>query len=259
MTAVSRAPAGIKNTLFFRHCMELLPGIEAVGLGIHLPAQRALVLADLHLGIEDAMRRQGVLIPRHHYKELLRRITRMLARIGRVERIVLNGDLKHEFGRINDQEWREVKKLIDALRGEDREVVIVKGNHDVMLAPIAKDKGVRVVKELALGDTLVCHGDRLPTSLDGIKTILIGHEHPTIVLRDKAKAEKYKCFLVTGYKRRKLIVQPSFGPMTGGMDVLHGEPLSPLLDTNVKKGHVFIVDEEKDDVLAFGKLSELAR
>ena len=235
--------------------MELSPGVEAVGLGLYLPSHQTLVLADLHLGIEESLRRHGVLVPRHHFKELVRRVTKILAGLKGVRRIVLNGDLKHEFGSITDQEWREIKRLIDVLRGEDREVVIVKGNHDVMLAPIARDKSVQIVKELVLGDVLVSHGDQEPVSLDGIKTVIIGHEHPAIVLRDKAKSEKFKCFLVASYKRRAIIVQPSFGPMTAGMDVLHGEFLSPLLGANVKKGRVFVVDEgSKDEVLDFGPL-----
>ncbi|MEK6822634.1 MAG: metallophosphoesterase, partial [Nanoarchaeota archaeon] len=220
--------------------MELSKGVRACGLALHLPAHKTLVLADLHIGIEDAMRREGVLVPRQHYKEVVRRVTAVLARCPGIERVVLNGDLKHEFGRISDQEWREVKRLIDVLRGGGREVVIVKGNHDVMLGPIAKDKSVTVVGELKLGDILIVHGDVKPKSLTGIKTIIIGHEHPTITLHDKAKAERFKCFLVTNYRFKTLIVQPSFGPLTLGVDVLRGSFLGPFLGNNVMRGRVFV-------------------
>jgi hypothetical protein len=237
--------------------MKISSGVEAIGLGLHLTKHGTVVFADLHIGIEDSLRRSGVLVPRQHFKELMRRMTAVLAKTKGVTRIVLNGDLKHDFALINDQEWREIKRLIDAF-GE-REIVIVKGNHDIMLAPIARDKHITLVNEFRVGDVLIAHGDAVPKDIKGIKTIIIGHEHPTITLREKAKAERYKCFLVTKYKSAQLVVQPSFGPLTQGMDILHAEPMSPLLDGNVRKGKVFVVDEDKDEVLDFGKVSALAR
>jgi putative SbcD/Mre11-related phosphoesterase len=239
--------------------MKLAPGIEALGLGIHIPEHKAVVFADLHLGIEESMRRGGVLVPRQHFKDVLHRIGRILKRTKGVKTVILNGDLKHEFGRINDQEWREVKRLFDVFAKDGKEVIIVKGNHDVMLKPIADDRNIKVVDEFVMGDILVSHGDSKPKDLKGIKTVIIGHEHPTVFLRERAKAEKFKCFLVTSYRSKTLIVQPSFGPLTQGIDILRGELLSPLLGSNVRRGKVFVVDEESDAVLDFGKVSDLAR
>jgi len=245
--------------------MELVSGIVAHGLGLSLTAHKTLVLSDLHLGLEDSLRRGGVFVPRQHMKETLARIERLLVVFPSTKRVILNGDLKHEFGRISEQEWREIKRLIDALRKKNLDVVIVKGNHDIFLQPIASERGLRVVDAFTVGDVLVTHGDKAPTpaALKGITTIIIGHEHPAIVLHEKAKAEKYKCFLVTRYKRKHLIVQPSFGPLTSGIDVLRGELQSPLLSSTSRNalvgrtGRVFIVDEKTDDVLDFGLLRKL--
>ena len=95
--------------------------------------------------------------------------------------------------------------------------------------------------------------------MKGIKTVIIGHEHPAVVLRDKAKAEKFKCFLVTNYRLRRLIVQPSFGPLMQGVDILGGNLLSPLLGANVGRGRMFVVDEETDTVLDFGLVRKFRR
>jgi metallophosphoesterase superfamily enzyme len=40
--------------------MEIHPGIEMVDLALYLKKQQALVLADLHIGFEEALAKQGV-------------------------------------------------------------------------------------------------------------------------------------------------------------------------------------------------------
>jgi putative SbcD/Mre11-related phosphoesterase len=170
---------------------------------------------------------------------------------------VLNGDIKHDFGKINEQEWREVKQLIKLLK--PAEVIIVQGNHDVLLPWMELD--AKIVKEYVLGSTLICHGNELPEkkrgpALKNIKTILIGHIHPCVVLRHGPRAEKYKCYYVTtrtiAHKRRQVIAMPSFGPLTMGVDVLRSKLENPLLG---KKGRVFVV--ENDEVLDFGRIEEM--
>jgi hypothetical protein len=217
-----------------------------------------------------------VLVPRQHYKELLKRVERMIAAFttegrkcvgknagGRngVTTIVLNGDLKHEFGRISDLEWREVKRFIDAMHKKGLDVVVVKGNHDVMLEPITRERKLILVDSYKAGDILVVHGDTPipPGALKGIRTIISGHEHPCVVLRSGPRAERYKCFVLSSHKRVTLILQPSFGPLTMGMDILREPSHGPLVKGLVKSGEVFVVDEESDGVLNFGDIGDLRK
>ena len=86
-----------------------------------------------------------------------------------------------------------------------------------------------------------------------IKTIIIGHEHPAVVITDGVKREKYKCFLRGTYKKKELIVLPSFNFVSMGTDVLHGKLLSPLL-TNIEKFEVFAVE---DKIYPMGKVKDL--
>jgi hypothetical protein len=224
--------------------MLLDKGIEAYGLGIYLPAHKTVVLSDLHLGIEDALARGGVLVPRQHYKELLARVERILTRCGadkgKVTTVVLNGDLKHEFGRISDLEWREVKRFVDAMHKRGLDVVVVKGNHDVMLEPIARERKLEIVNAYKAGDILIVHGDSpIPAkALKGVKTIIAGHEHPCVVLRSGPRAERFKCFVLSSHKRISLVLQPSFGPLTMGMDVLRQPSQGPLVKELIKEGEI---------------------
>lgn len=235
--------------------MELAKGIDADDLALHIKKPNIVVLADLHLGYEEALKYQGVLVPRFLCEELIKRITPILERL-KPDTIVINGDFKHEFGAILQQEWRDTLRFIDFLSTHCKEIIIVKGNHDVFLGSIANRRHIKVEKELRIGDILIAHGDELPDTVNP-KVIIIGHEHPAVTLRQGVRAEKYKCFLVGKWKKSALIVQPSCNIATEGTDVLRGNLLSPFLQGDLSEFEVFVVDEKKRDVLKFGRVNSL--
>jgi len=231
---------------------KLAEGVYAIDYCTYLPDIKALIIADLHLGYEEALQKKGVLVPKTQYKQIIARIDWILEQV-EVNTVVLNGDIKHEFGRISTQEWREILRLIDYFHKKHIKIIAVKGNHDTILGPIAKKRELREVKELRHKDILIVHGDYIPDKLSPI--ILMGHEHPAITLRDKAKQEKFKCFIKGKFKRSILIVQPSMNPLTTGMDMLKEEILSPLI-TNVSRFTVYIVNDKTHEVLEFGKIKD---
>lgn len=232
--------------------LELVKNVFAIDCCTYLKASKTLVICDLHIGFEEALGRQGVLVPRVQFKDMIARLE-WIFKHAKIERVVLNGDVKHEFGRISNQEWREVTRLMEFFKKKQVEVIAVKGNHDTIFGPLARKLNIKEVPELIDDGVQIVHGDEVPKKLS--KVILMGHEHPAIVLREKAKSEKFKCFVKTTYKQSTIIVQPSFNPLTKGTDVLEGSLLSPLLP-NLKKGEVFIVNEESHEVLNFGKVSK---
>ena len=91
------------------------------------------------------------------------------------------------------QEWNAITKLIEDLI-EKYEIIMVKGNHDVLLGPILKKFGdkIKFIDYFEIDDILITHGDKiLPTAK---KIIVIGHEHPAVSFSEKP-GEKYKCLL----------------------------------------------------------------
>jgi len=229
--------------------VEIAEGFRAVGLTLHAPSNHALILADTHLGYECALNREGVLVPRFQYRDVARHLAAALA-LTNPKTVVVDGDLKHGFGSISPQEWAETRGFLSLLVG--RETVLVKGNHDTVLGPIAEKKGVRVVGELRLGDTLIIHGHRKPKSLRGVKTIVIGHEHPCVGLSEEGRTEKVKCFLVGAYMGCGLIVLPSFNFVTEGVDVLKERLLSPMLQGDLSDFKAWGVEDGR--ILYFGRL-----
>lgn len=233
--------------------MEIHPGIETVDLALYLKSSKTLVLSDLHIGFEEALAKQGVLVPRFQYKDMIDRLEQVFSRV-KPQTIVLNGDLKHEFGSISRQEWKETMRLFDYLSRKCENIVVVKGNHDPNTAPIARKKGISIVDELRLGDILIIHGDETPKTQADV--IIIGHEHPAISLREGGRVEKFKCFLKGKYRKSTLIVQPSFNPCIEGSDVTKEKSLSPLM-SNTSEFEVLVVDDVRKKTLYFGSIKTI--
>lgn len=233
--------------------MEILKGIEIKGNGLWVIKEKTLIIGDLHLGYEEALISDGILIPRGDmFSEMKEEILELLKLKPKL--VVINGDLKHEFSRISNQEWKDALELIDLIK-KKAELVIIKGNHDKILVKIAEKRNIEIKKYLILEDTCILHGDKIISeSLDKrIKTLIIGHEHPAVSLTDNVKQEKYKCFLLGKYKEKKLIVMPSFFNLVEGSDIRREKMLSPFLK-NLKDFEVFVLG---DRAYRFGKLEKL--
>ncbi len=290
--------------------MKILNNIELIDLAIY--TNKTLIFADFHIGYEEALNKQGLLVPRFQFDEIMKRIANIFSKLKNkeVERIIVNGDLKHEFGTISNQEWRHTLKLLDYFSKHCKEIILVKGNHDIILGPIAKKRNIRVVdyylistainksneknsiiekfnkkiivnnkiinkiiknnvKKLKINNEklingknsignkiLVMHGNKIPNKdlLKGISTIIIGHEHPAVSIQEGPRTELFKAYLVGKWKRKNLIVQPSFNLVTEGTDVTKEELLSPFLKQNLGSFDVVIV---ADKMYKFGKIRDL--
>jgi putative SbcD/Mre11-related phosphoesterase len=233
--------------------MYIHKNIKIVDLGIYLEKQELLAVSDIHLGYEEALTKQGILIPKFHFKDLIIRLENMINET-KPKMILINGDLKHEFGTISDEEWRNTIKLIGFLNKNCDELVILKGNHDKVIDPIAQKCNITPLKKYIIDDILFCHGDFIPTIPAQMKTIIIGHEHPAVSVTEGVRSETFKCFLKGKWNNRTLIVLPSMNLVTEGTDVLQENMLSPFLQQDLSNFNVFVVG---DKVYEFGKLKKL--
>jgi len=232
--------------------MKIVEGIEARGKALWIVKSKMLVIADLHIGYEEALNKQGVLVPRMMFEEMKKELENLLKLKPKI--IVANGDLKHEFGEISKQEWFETLDILDMLM-EKSKVVLIRGNHDTILGPIARKKGLEIEDYYCVGDICIVHGDKIIENNDvkKSKVIIIGHEHPAVSIREGVKQEIYKCFLVGKWKNKKLIVMPSFFSVFEGSDVKKEKLLSPYLH-NIRNFDVYVLG---DKVYWFGKLKNI--
>lgn len=234
--------------------MILKDNIKIIDLGLYLTKHKTLILADFHIGYEESLNKQGVLVPKFQFKDMMERLKKILKKT-KPKTIVINGDLKHEFGEISKTEWKNTLELLDFLLKYGK-VILIKGNHDKILEPIAKKKNLEIITSYTVGNIYICHGHRIPESKEfsKAKIIIIGHEHPAIALSDRTRTEKFKCFLKGKYKRKELIVQPSFNLVTEGTDILRDKLLSPFLHQKLINFELFLIG---DKVYKFGKLKNL--
>ncbi len=227
--------------------MLIYDNIEIRDLGLYLIKEKTLIISDIHIGYEESLNRQGILVPRVFFKEFLERLKRML--LDDVETVVINGDLKHEFSGMSSSEWQGSKELFHLLEG--RKVFVVQGNHDPILPFVLKH--VAIVPFLKLGKILIAHGDVILKE-EHPEVVIIGHEHCAVGLKEGMRMERFKCFLKGEYKGSTLLAMPSCNLATEGTDIARSERISPYLQGNLGNFEVFIVSEK---VYAFGKVREL--
>lgn len=209
-----------------------------------------LVVADLHLGYEQALEETGVFIPPVQFKFITTFITRALQETGS-RRLLLLGDVKHEFGSALKQEWGETIELISKLKERGVEISVVRGNHDNFLIPMLKRLEVPLYDpHLRLDRYLFMHGHKDPPidAWGGAECVVIGHEHPAVLLRDELGVSiKLKSFLVGTFEGAKLIVLPALSPLMPGTEVNapRVRHLSPLLErVDLNSMRVYAVELE---------------
>jgi len=194
--------------------------------------EKTAVIADLHLGIENAMQNAGIAIPRMQIGDIITRAKEIVDKY-EVEKLVIAGDLKHEFAENLPYEWDDVRAFLDSI---DIEISVVRGNHDNFLSAILAEYSIELKEYEKVGDYFVVHGHK-----DfGFEKVVMGHEHPAIKFRRRGAIYSYPCFLVADKTK---IVLPAFSPLVSGSDILQGEFLSPIL-RNSKSIEVYAVEGE---------------
>ena len=207
----------------FRVCdgIEIFPGGAAL-----IRDDNTLVVADMHLGSESSLEHEGMSIPRVQTRKIERYMRAIIAEV-RPSRVIVAGDLKHNFSRNLNQEWQDVHAFVKMLGGRIP-LEVIKGNHDNFLGLILREYDVPLLRETVCGDIRVVHGH--VGSLTNKMTIM-GHIHPSVRLRDGVGASlKDQCFLFDG--SRGVLILPALSLISPGTDVVSQESsdnISPLL------------------------------
>lgn len=252
-----------------------LDNIILLDLSIYIKG--TLIISDIHIGYEEALNKQGILIPRLQTNEMISKIQEIFQKLNQlklpIKAIVVAGDLKHEFGKILNQEWNDTLKFLEILKKKTSDVIVIRGNHDVIIDHITKKVELNVQPYHIFDDICILHGDALPENIkmyakdkndflikfDKVKTIIMGHEHPAVGLNDGIRTEKFKCFLKGKYKYnnqlKDLIVIPSFFQITEGSDILKEKLLSPYLK-NIDEFQILVVT---DEIYDFGTVKKLLK
>ncbi len=169
------------------------------------PAERALVVADLHLEKGSAFAARGRLLPPYDTRATLERLAALVERL-RPERVLCLGDSFHDRDAAERMEAGDVARL-HALTGR-ADWLWITGNHD---PDLPAGLGGRVAAELTLGPLTFRH-----EAVPGAVGELSGHLHPVAALRLPGRRVRERCFAGDGTR----LILPAFGAFAGGLNVL---------------------------------------
>ncbi len=193
---------------------EILPGVTITeDRCLVLSEGPTVVLGDLHLGYERALEQEGMYLPRINTESIREELNDIISKY-EPKRIVLLGDIKHDFKRASYEEKSEVRRILGLL-AEAAQVVAVKGNHDNFLQNIVADMGLLVVDYIDIMGFRLEHGH-----VDsGKRPVIIGHEHPSVRIPGAVGSGlKIQCFVHA--EKEGVIVLPPFSPFSSGNDLV---------------------------------------
>lgn len=236
--------------------------INFIGKTLLIEAEKTkiLVIGDLHLGYEESLNSAGIFMHHHLFSETISYLEKVFKKIGKVDCVVLLGDVKHVFHTIMRQEKEEMFNLFSYLEKKCSKIIITKGNHDNILEPLVKKHlNISLVNYYLQEGFLFAHGDKPFSEMKDkkVKYLILGHGHPAVKISDKVKTEKYKCFLVGKYKGKNIIILPSFIEANEGSDPRENN-LEMCYNFDLNNFKVQIIREESLGVLDFGKLKNLS-
>ncbi|KAA8481399.1 putative phosphoesterase [Arcticibacter tournemirensis] len=185
--------------------------------------ERALIVADLHIGKVGHFRKAGIAIPRPLEQEELA-VLADLIHILKPEKLIFLGDLFHsEFN--NDWNWLQLWRELFA----DVKIILVRGNHDILHDEYYNEAGFEVCEKLDLNPFVFTHE---PVSKpDGNEYIISGHVHPAVRLRGKGRQTTVlSCF----YFGRTQAILPAFGRFTGNCCISIDELAATFVVVNDK-------------------------
>lgn len=176
---------------------------------VYWPAERSILVADLHLEKASWFARLGQMLPPYDSMATLQALASEIERT-RAERLYCLGDSFHD--RLGCERLPgDARELLLRLTSQVDWVWIV-GNHD---PGFADHCGGRIEEECEVGGVILRHeavvGEPRPE--------ISGHFHPKMRLSLKGRSVSRRCFVASATK----LILPAYGALTGGLDAGHPE------------------------------------
>jgi len=173
---------------------------------VYWPAERMLIVADIHFGKAASFRALGVPVPRGTTSENLAGLDALVAAHG-ARQVAFLGDFLH--ARAAHASSTQLAMLAWRQRNPELKLMLVRGNHDLHAGDPAAALGIELVDEPhGIGPFAFCHHPDIDTPAYA----LAGHVHPVYVLATRFDALRLPCFVVG----EQGMILPSFGAFTGG-------------------------------------------
>ena len=173
--------------------------------------KRTLIVADIHFGKVGHFRKSGIAIPKGLEQEDLATMSDLIREYN-PKRILFLGDLFHSE---MNKDWDWLVMWRELFR--DVEMVLVKGNHDIVEDRLFEQLNFRLADFHQEGPFLFTHKPLKPAAAELTDHYIIsGHIHPGVTLRGAGKqSASLPCF----YFGAKQAILPAFGRFTGRFSI----------------------------------------
>jgi len=258
--------------------MRAVPVYGAPALLLKIGKERAIVISDLHLGVEHELAERGISLP-SQIPKLKTRLIELLKK-HRGTRLIILGDVKHNVPITTWHEWRELPEFFADL-AKLVKIDVIRGNHDGDLeGMVPREVTVHDPHGVVMGGGKrvgLMHGHTWPApELFNTELIIAGHNHPAIEFRDelggrsiepiwlraKLDPKKFPKKLTPSPKKKlpELLVVPAFSELVGGAALNRGMPRE-LIGPMFKAGAVKLDEAEAYllDGTFLGKIRALRR
>lgn len=223
-----------------------MPSIEPVfGRRALLLEGRALLVADLHIGVEYELEKKGIRIP-SQWKDMVEEILSIKEESG-ADVLIINGDLKHS---IPSERWefRDLRLFFREIRHAFDEIHFVKGNHDggiqyQLPSWVYMHPGAGFV----FSDAGIFHGHAWPSEeVMNSEVLIMAHMHPALSFTDSiGNSQTEPCWIKGRYAGKELIVMPAMNRFYGGAPVNDRKFLGPVLksaDFDAENAEIYLLD-----------------
>lgn len=174
---------------------------------IYWQQEKALIVADVHLGKVGHFRKAGIAVPRDMEQDDLAVLSDLIGEHN-PRKIIFLGDFFHSD--LNtDWDWFVLWRR----HFPDLELILIRGNHDIIHDRYYLDLNVTLYDELLVGPFLMLHHPLTDEALNNAGGyVFCGHIHPGVSLSGRARQHiTLPCF---AFGSRQAIL-PSFGKFTG--------------------------------------------
>ncbi|MBC7128162.1 MAG: metallophosphoesterase [Thermoplasmatales archaeon] len=225
---------------------------------LYIKKEKAIVIADLHIGIEFEYHMQGINIP-IQTSNMLKKIEFLIDE-NNANKLIIVGDLKHVIcgsdAKNNryfmEKERKETSFFINRL-DKIVDLIIVKGNHDVFLR--SKRANIYNAGGFKMGNISFAHGHAWPSEeiMSG-KNLVFAHVHPVLKIKNNYTYYTKPCWVrgplnknLNKYrkwnKKMNFVIMPSFNPLCGGSAINENKigGIIPKI-ADIENSYVYLLD-----------------
>lgn len=169
---------------------------------LYWPSEKALLLADIHLGKAAHFRKNGIAIPTQVAQTDLTILEKLL-QYYKPEKLIIVGDFVHAKSNAEIANFATIKTKYPTTT-----LILIKGNHDRLSDAYFHSLGMDIiVDELNIKDIQLVHHSELEQKLPSIS----GHVHPGVQLHFGKTKKSLPCFVLD----ENHLILPAFSQFTG--------------------------------------------